>query len=466
MASGAGWSLPTTASPPSSCRASRAKPPLSRSAKKPTAVSAATASVTASASRRNSPARKSRASWRAASAHQSGGRRRAGAGVVMQEGAGRSCHDDNAAAQAAGPARGHAQAPAERVPCNVRANAPARSRAVLQCGDGHAFALRLARLADDRARARRGRRLPAAPRPGDRRRLRPAPRGARHLGAHHRARAGAAGRGAARRRCTTSAASRTRCTRCATTPRARPRWQARSRPLLGRGRHRRVTRLEQGGLDHGIWTVLRYLYPHADVPVLPLALVPGLPPAQLFALGEALAALRSQGVLVLGSGSITHNLRLVFAQPAAREAAGFTAPTPRTAPRCPRAAPSATGWPSAALPATGKPCSTTARRAPHAALMHPTDEHLLPWYPAAGAGRQRRDAASPATRASTLGCLGMDSYAFGPRAAALRGRRALRRRCARRRAGACVSRSPSIPASPRAPPPPGGATRRATRPPG
>ena len=50
-------------------------------------------------------------------------------------------------------------------------------------------------------------------------------------------------------------------------------------------------------------------------------------------------------------------------------------------------------------------------RAPHAALMHPTDEHLLPWYVAAGAGHE-----GPAVRlhdSVTVGCLGMDAYAFG-----------------------------------------------------
>ena len=69
---------------------------------------------------------------------------------------------------------------------------------------------------------------------------------------------------------------------------------------------------DDSGLDHGIWTALRYLWPDADVAVLPLAFVPTRPPAEQFRFGEALAALRAQGVLVLGTGSITHNLRRVF----------------------------------------------------------------------------------------------------------------------------------------------------------
>ena len=74
-----------------------------------------------------------------------------------------------------------------------------------------------------------------------------------------------------------------------------------------------VHSVDQGGLDHGIWSMLRFMYPAADIPVLPLAWVPMLPPAQQYALGEALAALSQQGVLVMGTGSITHNLRRVFA---------------------------------------------------------------------------------------------------------------------------------------------------------
>ncbi len=184
-----------------------------------------------------------------------------------------------------------------------------------------------------------------------------------------------------------------------------------------------ATTLDTGGLDHGIWTALRHVYPAADVPVLPLALVPSMPAAQLFALGEALAPLRAEGVLVLGTGSITHNLRLV----AANRGAG-TAPRGENGGRA--ADDTEDGdemaesrafrdWFADRSAARDWPALFDYRRqAPHAVLMHPTDEHLLPWFPAAGAGG--RDAAPLRLHAgATLGCLGMDAYAFGSRAAVL-----------------------------------------------
>jgi 4,5-DOPA dioxygenase extradiol len=169
-------------------------------------------------------------------------------------------------------------------------------------------------------------------------------------------------------------------------------------------------RSDEGGLDHGIWTVLRYVYPQADVPVVPLAFVPHDSPAAQFALGEALAPLRAQGVLVLGSGSITHNLRRLFGgvhgrpdadAPEIAESAAFR--------RWFAERSAALDWPA---------LFDYRRQAPHAADMHPTDEHLLPWYAAAGAGG--RDTAPLRLHDSvTFGALGMDAYAFGAPAARL-----------------------------------------------
>lgn len=169
-----------------------------------------------------------------------------------------------------------------------------------------------------------------------------------------------------------------------------------------------VQRTDSGGLDHGIWTALRYIYPDADVPVLPLAWDPRLPPARQFAIGQALAPLAEEGVLMLGTGSITHNLRLVFGArrpeadaPEVAESSAFRAwMAERSANR---------DW---------QALFDYRRQAPHAAYMHPSDEHLLPWYVAAGAGG-RESTPLRLHESVSYGSIGMDAYAFGPSAAQL-----------------------------------------------
>jgi 4,5-DOPA dioxygenase extradiol len=170
-----------------------------------------------------------------------------------------------------------------------------------------------------------------------------------------------------------------------------------------------VHTLPEGGLDHGIWTPLRFLYPAADIPVLPLAYVPSWTPAQQFALGAALAPLRAQGVLLIGSGSITHNLRRVFAD-------GLRGPVDK--PEIPESAAFRRWMLERSAARDWDALFDYRARAPHAVDMHPSDEHLLPWYVAAGAGGR----ADPPLRlhdSVTYGALGMDAYAFGAEAAAL-----------------------------------------------
>ena len=170
-----------------------------------------------------------------------------------------------------------------------------------------------------------------------------------------------------------------------------------------------VHKVAEGGLDHGIWTALRYIYPDTDIPILPLAFVPTQSPAQQFALGTALAPLADEGVLVFGTGSITHNLRRALA--GGLRSQGQLPEIPESA--------AFRQWMAERSSSRDWDALFDYRRlAPHAVDMHPTDEHLLPWFVPAGSGG--RDSAPLRLHDSvTLGSLGMDAYAFGPQAARL-----------------------------------------------
>ncbi len=166
-----------------------------------------------------------------------------------------------------------------------------------------------------------------------------------------------------------------------------------------------VEHADASGLDHGIWVPLRNIRPLGDIPVLPVGFPPDRTPEQLFELGAALAPLADEGVWIIGTGSITHNLRLGL--PRAEPVPEMPASAAFRAWFADRSAARdwASLWHYRAL-------------APDASFMHPTDEHLLPWFIAAGAGGAEH--APLRLHASVAGGhLGMDAYAFGPDAPAL-----------------------------------------------
>jgi 4,5-DOPA dioxygenase extradiol len=152
------------------------------------------------------------------------------------------------------------------------------------------------------------------------------------------------------------------------------------------------------GLDHGAWVPLLLAWPSADIPVLQLSLQTHLGPAHHLALGAALSPLADEGVLVIGSGSATHDLR------------GFRGHGQDDPPE--DYAREFADWLVGCVE-SGDAASVIDYRArgPQAARNHPSEEHFLPLLVAMGAGggvAGRRIHAS-----FTYGVLAMDGYAFG-----------------------------------------------------
>lgn len=149
-------------------------------------------------------------------------------------------------------------------------------------------------------------------------------------------------------------------------------------------------------LDHGAWVPLSLLFPDADVPLVAVSIDPARDSRWHERIGRALAPLRERNVLLIGSGSISHNLGAVFATRAGADRAwveGFTA------------------WLEEAIRTGDRERLLSAMSdAPHAARNHPTDEHLLPLFFASGAGGGK---GARLHHSYTYQVLAMDVFAFG-----------------------------------------------------
>jgi 4,5-DOPA dioxygenase extradiol len=154
------------------------------------------------------------------------------------------------------------------------------------------------------------------------------------------------------------------------------------------------------GLDHGAWVPLRFMFPAADVPVVQLSLQPERGAAHHLRLGQALAPLADDGVLVIGSGHTTHNLRDWMANRRRQEPLRY--------------AQAFAGWLHDRLVAHDTDALVAYReQAPDAVRAHPSEEHFLPLFVAVGAAGTHA-AAERFVEGYEGGALALDSYLFRP----------------------------------------------------
>lgn len=153
------------------------------------------------------------------------------------------------------------------------------------------------------------------------------------------------------------------------------------------------------GYDHGVWVPLHIMFPEADVPVAQVSMQPTADARHHHGLGRALAPLRDEGVLIIASGSLTHNLRAIE-----RDRIEGAAPPWVTR---------FVDWMHEKLEAGDRDAVLDAIDiAPHAEANHPYDDHLLPLFVALGAAGEDE----PIRRLHTsyeYGVLAMDTYQFG-----------------------------------------------------
>jgi aromatic ring-opening dioxygenase catalytic subunit (LigB family) len=159
------------------------------------------------------------------------------------------------------------------------------------------------------------------------------------------------------------------------------------------------TRLDaERGFDHGTYSVLAVTHPQADVPVLQVSLRSDYDPEAHLRLGRALAPLRDEGVLIIGSGSSYHNLRRFFARGRRDDSAQFDAWLRETLVE--------------STPARRSQRLVAWEHAPAAREAHPREDHLMPLHVVVGAA-QEEPGRIMYSQEDFLGAIALSSYRFG-----------------------------------------------------
>jgi 4,5-DOPA dioxygenase extradiol len=152
------------------------------------------------------------------------------------------------------------------------------------------------------------------------------------------------------------------------------------------------------GLDHGAWVPLSAMYPQARTPVTQLSLIRNGSATQHLALGQALASLREEGVLIVATGAITHNFGWL-----AWRADGGQPPLPQ--------ARAFSDWVGEQISERNVSALLNYRSAPYGAEAHPTEDHFLPLFVALGAAGD--DVPERHQPHFAYGGLSMDAYVWG-----------------------------------------------------
>ncbi|KAL1319132.1 hypothetical protein HN51_071438 [Arachis hypogaea] len=156
-----------------------------------------------------------------------------------------------------------------------------------------------------------------------------------------------------------------------------PELAKRVKELLTSAGFSRVKEDRRRGLDHGAWVPLFLMYPEADIPVCQLSVSTGRGATYHYNMGKALASLKDEGVLIIGSGSATHNLRAI---------------APRNTPPAPWASAFMSWLKTSLLDGRFEDVNEYEEKAPYAKMAHPWPDHFFPLHVAMGAAGEKAKA--------------------------------------------------------------------------